>query len=322
MKKYFYLLSLLFMTSCYEDYVTDNTFSGIYFTYQQDVRSFIVGEDMDFKVGAVLGGVLENNERRVVKFHLNDELVNDEALEALKSSKFNYIMDATKDVDKLKVMPSDWYSLSNNEEIVIEKGKHSGSITVSSVEDKILQDPDAYKAIYAIPFEITSVDADSLIENKEYSVVCVKYECKIFGRYYHYGRWTTYDTNNLETESKSISYKVPMANETVTELTTNGPKSVWTSTMANTLPYRLKITLNDDNSLKLEPAGDGYTIETLPEGCRYNNPKLLQDREMYLNYKVKFDDGTYTVARDTLKFFERIHDGVSEWQDLNPENYE
>lgn len=322
MKKYFYLLTLLLMTSCYEDYVTDNTFSGIYFTYQQDVRSFIVGEDMDFEVGAVLGGVLENDRRRVVKFQLNDELVNDDVLDALKTSTYNYIVDATKDVSKLKVMPADWYSLSNYDEIIIEKGKHSGSITVSSVDDKILQEPDAYKAIYAIPFEITSVDADSLIENKEYSVVCVKYECKIFGRYYHYGRWTTYNPDGTENgDPKIVSYN-PENVGSITELTTIGPKTVQTTIMANTLPYKLNITLNDDNTLSLEAAEDGYTVEVLNEGCTYNNPKLLQDRALTLNYKVIFDDGTYIVARDNMKFFERIHDGVSEWRDLNPENYE
>lgn len=324
MKKYFYLLSLLFLTSCYDDYVKDNDFSGIYFTYQHDVRSFIVGEDMDFQVGAVLGGVMENDSKRVINFQINDALVNDDALQSLKGSKYNYIIDATKDVDQLKVMPKEWYSLSNDEQIVIEKGKHSGSITISSVDDKLLNDPDAYKAIYAIPFEIVPpVDADSLIEGKEYSVVCVKYEAKLFGRYYHFGKWTKYNADNTQAEdTKVISYKEPMDNATITELTTNGPKSLWTSTIGNTLPYKLNIVLNDDNTLTLTAAENGYTVEALnDEKCVYNNPTLLQDRELYLNYRVRYDDGTYIIARDTLKFFERIHDGVSQWQDLNPENY-
>lgn len=329
MKKYFYLLSLLLLTSCYEDYVKDNTFSGVYFTYQTDVRSFIVDEDMDFKVGAVLGGVLENDSRRVVKFSRPNELVTNDLIAELKKSNFNYIVDAAQGVTEVKVMPEDWYTLSNTEEMIIEKGRHSGTVTVTSLDDKLMTDDKAYKAIYAIPFKIESADADSIMEGKDYQVVFVKYESKIFGRYYHYGRWSKINADGTEDEnnSKVIEYKVPMGNETITELTTNGPTSVWTSTIANTLPYRLNIVLNDDNTLSVSKADvpenqEVKSIEEIEPGCKFNNELLIQDRMMFLNYKVTFNDNTSIIARDTLKFMERIHDGVSEWRDLDSDKYD
>lgn len=46
----------LLMISCYEDYLLDYPYTSICFPIQQDVRTFVVGEGMKFKVGATLGG--------------------------------------------------------------------------------------------------------------------------------------------------------------------------------------------------------------------------------------------------------------------------
>ena len=53
-------LCLMSLTSCYEDYVKDYDYSGVYLAYQYDLRSFVVGEGMQFKIGAVLDGVIES----------------------------------------------------------------------------------------------------------------------------------------------------------------------------------------------------------------------------------------------------------------------
>ena len=44
--------------SCYDDYVKDHDHTSIYIAYQYDLRTFVVGEGMNFDVGAVLGGVI------------------------------------------------------------------------------------------------------------------------------------------------------------------------------------------------------------------------------------------------------------------------
>ena len=69
------LLLALFCSGCYDDYVEDYDHSGVYVAYQYDLRSFIVGEEMSFEIGSVLGGVIENERDRSVYYVLDDDLV-------------------------------------------------------------------------------------------------------------------------------------------------------------------------------------------------------------------------------------------------------
>jgi hypothetical protein len=63
MKKILALIVLsIAMVSCYEDYIKDYTYTGVYFPYQVDVRTFVVGEGMKIDVGAGLGGVRQMTE--------------------------------------------------------------------------------------------------------------------------------------------------------------------------------------------------------------------------------------------------------------------
>ena len=50
--------------------------------------------------------------------------------------------------------------------------------------------------------------------------------------------------------------------------------------------------------------------------------RQLQNRKLFLHYRYPNGDGTFTVVRDTLTFRNRIRDGVNEWQDENPKNYD
>ena len=80
------------------------------------------------------------------------------------------------------------------------------------------------------------------------------------------------------------------------------------------------LTLGEDGTVDVAPApGSPYQVE--PDGeCRYNQAKLLQDRKIYLKYKY-VKDGLVHHCTDTLKFRNRIRDGVNEWQDENQDNY-
>ena len=53
----------------------------------------------------------------------------------------------------------------------------------------------------------------------------------------------------------------------------------------------------------------------------FNGETSLQDRQIFLRYKVTRSDGGYDDVRDTLTFRNRIRDGINEWQDEHPENY-
>lgn len=318
------MLTSVLMTSCYEDYIKSNTFAGVYFTYQEDVRSVIVGEDSDFKVGAVLVGQLDNDSRRVVNFTIDDKLVTPDVLDNLKNSAIDYNKNAVNNVNELEPMPKDWYSLSNESEMIIEKGKFSGGVTVKIDVDKMTANPETKNAKYAIPFMIERADADSIMEGKDVSVIAVKYECKLYGNYYHYGIWKKFnlDDNMMIGEPQILEFNIPMPDNCINELSTYAPYKVITSMAANSADYRMILTLNEDNTVGVEvPEGVDYEIEAIGE-CKYNNPNLLQDRKISLKYKViDRKNNFYIVADDVLQFRNRIRDGVNEWRDSNPENY-
>lgn len=42
------LLATALLTGCYEKYVKDYDYSGVYIAYQYDLRTFVVGEGMKF----------------------------------------------------------------------------------------------------------------------------------------------------------------------------------------------------------------------------------------------------------------------------------
>ena len=80
MKKYILLLSLsaLALTSCYDSYIHDNADAAVGFANQNDVRSVVVGESLEFSTGVALAGVIDNKEDRTVGYTVDAALVNAE----------------------------------------------------------------------------------------------------------------------------------------------------------------------------------------------------------------------------------------------------
>jgi hypothetical protein len=62
------LVMIVAFSACYEDYILDYDYDGIYFPYQLDVRTFVVGEGMKINFGVALGGVRDNDRDRVVNY--------------------------------------------------------------------------------------------------------------------------------------------------------------------------------------------------------------------------------------------------------------
>ncbi len=339
----FGILSLL-MVGCYDDYVKDYDKSGIYIAYQYDLRTFIVGEGMNFDVGAVLGGVIENKSDRNVSFAVEPDLVTADlslfdpeaedsftAFEVMSGASSSgvvsqsYVTDAVKEsgITALTPLPEDCFSLSDAERMTIRAGRHTGTITVQADSLAFLSDPNVSTApYYALAFRIREADADIVLLSKSFAVIAVRYENMLFGNWWHGGVTTVRDDVTGNEVEKSVYPTVKTTAQSqnrVYELTTVAPDALLTSRLGNgegTLRLTLdggEITVNDAaGSLQIEPFGDG---------CSFNRAKLLQNRQLYLNYKYSNGDGTTTYVQDTLSFRNRIHDGVNEWQDENPEHY-
>ncbi len=172
-KLLFFLLLTASLSSCYEDYVKDYDFNAVFFPYQINVRSVVVGEGLKIKVGAELGGVLRNTRDRNVSFILDNSLITPDILESMKSSSHPHISVPVSSLLELKPMPSSYYTMSNPNTFIISKGDHQGMITIQVDSSTFLADSLTIDPFYAIPFLITSADADSILDTKRSAVIAI-----------------------------------------------------------------------------------------------------------------------------------------------------
>ena len=308
----------LALSACYDDYIKDFDYTSVYFMYQTNARTFVVGEGMSIEVGAALAGVRENRQDRIVGFQMDPALVSDAALQAMKAGA-GYVREAVNGVDTLKPMPADYFTISDNSKMVIKAGAHMGSVVIKADSARFLKDAATIRAKYAIPFYITSADADSIVGAKRTAVVALKYENMLFGNYWHGGVTTVKDAAGKVVKTVKYYTTIPSPEAKIFKLKTVAPDALVTNKISDQ-EGAFKITL-DGNTVKISKA-DGSAIEVQPDGAStFNRAKLLQERKLFLSYKYENEDGTTSFAQDTLTFRNRIRDGVNEWQDENPDHY-
>ncbi|PSL24591.1 DUF1735 domain-containing protein [Dyadobacter jiangsuensis] len=306
------------LSACYDDYIKDFDYTSVYFMYQTNARTFVVGEGMSIEVGAALAGVRENRQDRVVGFQMDAALVNANALQAMKAGA-GYIREAVSGVDTLKPLPADYFTISDNSKMVIKAGTHMGSVVIKADSARFLKDAATIRAGYAIPFYITSADADSIVRAKRSAVVALKYENMLFGNYWHGGVTTVKDATGKVVKTVKYYTTIPSPEAKIFKLKTVAPDALVTN-MISDQEGSFKITL-DGTAIKISKA-DGSVVNVKPDGAStFNRAKLLQERKLYLSYQYENEDGTTSFAQDTLTFRNRIRDGVNEWQDENPDHY-
>jgi hypothetical protein len=315
------VLAIAFV-SCYEDYILDYAYDAIYFQYQLDVRSFVVGEGMKIEVGVTLAGVRENTKDRNVSFSLDGSLITPAMLTRFKTASNAYIKDPSASLTELKQLPANYYTISNSNTMVIKKGEHMGSVVIKPDSATFLGDAGTKFATYVLPFKITSADADSVLVPKNYNVVALRYENMLFGKYWHGGVAVVNRPAKADTTLKYYT-NIPQAETKVWVLTTNSPFSLYAQGYLDQVTGKneMLITQNGANITISSVAGSKFVIE--PDGASaFNNPKLLQNRKLFLKYKYT-DPATSFVyhCTDTLTFRNRLRDGVNEWQDENPDHY-
>jgi hypothetical protein len=327
MKKLLVLIIMSIVTvSCYEDYIHDFDYSGVFFSYQKDVRSFIVGEGMKIKVGVAMGGVRENKIDRNVNFILDNSLITPELLASMKAASEPYIKSTATAVAALEPLPESYYNLSNTNTMVIKAGMHSGSVEITPDSVNFLNDSlKTMHATYILPFYIMEADADSIIETKRHETVGIRFENMLFGNYYHGGAAVI---NRPAKSDTTICYslKIPAASEAqVWLLTTVGPNTLNTNAYykANSSATKqLRLVLKGTRIYVSSAPGSTYTF--IEDGVStYNKPKLLQDRMLILKYRYTDPVSPFWTyhCTDTLKFRNRIRDGINEWYDENPSHY-
>jgi hypothetical protein len=280
---------LVFAGCKYEDFVTDFTFSSIYFPRQTNTRTFVVGENQSIEIGVVMGGKigLDNPEQWA-----------------------EYVIDSTLLVGKgLTLLPATYYKLSDSSKFIIPRGKVQGAITMTIDTAKFLNDPLASKAKYALPLRLKTSSLDSILPNKSTQIITLKFENQLFGNYYHNGVVEIATGTVIQT----IYYH---QDEPVTNainnwiLSTSGPYSLLTNGIINSKGgiNILSLIVSKDNSVLLKNNPISPIVVSPNGACNYNPVK----KEFYLQYKYTNAGKTYS-AKDTLIFRNRILDGVNQW---------
>lgn len=319
----FIILSVA-MVSCYDNYITDFVYTGIYFPYQKDVRTFIVGERMQFEVGAALGGVRDNTKDRNVSFEFDNSLITPALLTSMQVASQPYIKNPSIPVAALLPLPANYYTISNSNTMVIKTGQHSGTVTIKP--DSVIFLNDSLKTIYStyvLPFRITAADADSIRTGKSTNVVGIRFENMLFGNYWHGGaaKVSMYKQPNVDSATIVYRYAVNDIASKIWTLTTTGPRTLVSNGFFNqtTTKTELKLVLKGTTIFVSTAVGSTNTYLQAGE-CTFNNAKLLQYRKIFLKYSFVSKNKTYNCT-DTLVFRNRLRDGINEWQDENPSHY-
>lgn len=320
MKKITILLAAtLLLSGCYEDYVRDYGKTAVYFAYQYDLRSFVVGEDAAFDVTVALGGTMANDRDRAVRLSFDNTLVDAAAYQGMLGTgdglvSGDYIATALQDagVTALTALPAERFVVTGLDNLAVRAGRHTASVRIKAT-DALLADPLAYSPGYAFGVKILSADADEVVPGKDFAVIAVKCENRFFGHWSHSGVIRSYDASgNLTGTARDVG---TLADDKVYTLTTESADKVSCPKMTGTLGG-MTLTFSG-NSIAVASADGAITGTGVVKDV-----KLLQDRELALQYDILAGDGTKRTVLDTLRFRNRIRDGVNEWQDENPEHYQ
>ena len=142
-KLIFLLTVILSLTSCqkYEDFIEDYDYSTTYFAYQRPIRT-VFSDDPSIEIGVVLGGKRENKIDERVTFQIEPTML----------QNVDYVGN-----NQFKILPEDYYSLSDNHTIIIPKGKFLGTIKYpyNSIIKRDFSDKKNWKKFLTLPQPLT-----------------------------------------------------------------------------------------------------------------------------------------------------------------------
>lgn len=273
------MLLFIAVISCepYDDYLLDYKYSAVYFATQKPLRTIVSYDEMKFKVGVALAGKRENKSEEYATFKVDPSLLDDETL--------------TEGHD-FQLLPSNYYSLSDDSKMVVPQGEFIGDITVSLNREAFVSDSLATKNVYALPLRLTEASTDTILAEKDYTILVVKYISEYDGTYYHKGIQRELDSTGAVTDEKIYSFDDLSDNETwnVSTIDANTIKTPAAGTFGN---GSLLLEVKNDNSVEISSGRP--TIEVTSESGTYD-PEI---RSFYLDYSFIRGQKEYSV-QDTL----------------------
>ena len=328
MKKIVYLsIGILAIFSACENQeweFPDFDYSTVYFAYQSPVRTITLGEDIydntldnlhRCRIMATMGGVYENTKNIVIDVAVNNSLCDSLGM-----------VNASGDTTVGLAMPSDYYTLPAEMQIMIPSGEMMGGIEVQ-LTDAFFADPLAILNTFVIPLVMTSVsNADSILSGsteldnpdrlvaadwttvpKDYVLYAIKYINPWHGFYLRRGidnvtgnsGNTALDTTHIYHEKYVEWDEVCQAatlsmNEVILYLTTKEVGNI-------TVPFEVVATFDENNNCTLSNS-DTASYSLSGNGEFVDNGDMWGDEErdvLHLDYTIDFGTTTHSVT-DTL----------------------
>lgn len=323
------LVSLTVLAGCknQDNEFPDFDYTTTYFPYQYPVRTLVLGDysydntndnNHEFLISADVAGVYSNTKDRVLNIKVDESLCKN----ALFSSTYTSL------TDTIRVMPSNYYTLSSSDKLVIPAGKFYGSIVVK-LNDAFFDDPLAIKLGYVIPVRIVgTADVDSVLQGKaivanpdprvtanwsttpkNFTMFAVKYINPYDGQYLHRGFSIVKDASGTQVEDSVYRTKYIENNE-LWRLYTTGKNQV--SVQGSMRSKKFSGTIN----LLLDFSSDGVCTVKQNTGSAYTitgSGKFVKDADSWGNQKrdaiflnYQFSNGSYNYsAADTLVIRDR-----------------
>ncbi|GAA5224938.1 DUF5627 domain-containing protein [Membranihabitans marinus] len=308
-----YILIIFGFLSCenFEIEHPDFDYTSGFFPYQFPVRTLVLGDyiydnsndnNHKFIISAAMGGVYENDKDRSFQIEVDNSLCD--------NIMFN------SEGDTIYAMPSNYYSLSNENSITIPKGEFNGGIEVQ-LTDAFFNDEKAIKLGYVVPIRLkSSNDVDSILNGsssnpnadprlagqwtvapKNFTMFAVKYINEYHGTYFHYGQSTVKDSMGMVLEDTTYSENF-VVNNTTSKLVTTGRNSVEmvTSLRSTVMTGEVKMVLTFEGDNCTIAAAEGSDYEISGTGAFQSNAYEWGNKDrngIVLNYTVS--DGNNTL---------------------------
>jgi hypothetical protein len=326
MKKLFIIMALftgLIACKNKENIFPDYQYTTGYFPYQYPVRTLVLGDyiydnsndnNHKFLISVALGGVYANNKDRVFDIVIDNKLCD--------SVLF------TSSLDTIRIMPSNYYSLSSTSKITIPKGQVNGSIEVQ-LTDAFFNDPKSIKLGYVIPVRlVASKDVDSILQGsinksnpdsriasnwsivpKNFTMFAVKYINPYHGKYLHRGKSIVKNTTNTVIDS-AIYHQPYNVNDEIWSMITTAKNQVSvvggikSKILTGSLNMLLTFLDNGDCTVS-QNVGSAFTItgtgKFVKDADEWGNEKR---DAIFLKYQLTSGTNTYS-ATDTLVIRDR-----------------
>ena len=327
MKKIIFIMLVIsgIFTSCHNGKweFPDYEYTAVYFAYQTPVRTIVLGDDYydttldnehKCQILATMGGVYDNKNNVEISFRVDNSLCDNISFDAAGNNK-------------VMAMPSNYYSLSSSDKMIIEKGKIMGGVTVQ-LTDAFFADPLSLKHTYVIPLLMTGVkNADRILSGtaiednasrynseawdpapKDYILYAIKYINPYHATFLRRGTDViTGSINKTVVRQKEFVEKDEVISTFSRSLNTVELPLEIADSEGRNIECKVLLTFDNSGNCTVSSGTDGITMsgsgkfESKGEKNSWGN----KDRDaIYLTYNINFGDFQYATT-DVLVYRDR-----------------